>query len=72
MAAGHPEARDYPLGLLFDEAELVSERKNHDMATIALLTDLAISKQPNQMVKHQSTAKTARRFNDLIKKLTGG
>lgn len=71
MSAGHPEARDYPLGLLFEEAELVVERKNADMATFTTLADLTISKQPNQMVKASSTAKIRRRFSDILKKLAG-
>lgn len=71
MAAGHPEARDYPLGMLFEEAELVVERTNQHMATAATLADLVISKQPNQAVKPSSTAKIRRRFNDILKKLTG-
>lgn len=71
MAAGHPEARDYPLGMLFEEAELVVERNNKNMGTAATLADLVISKQPNEAVKRSSTDKIRRRFNDILKKMMG-
>ena len=43
MANGHPEARDYPVGMVWDEATLVVERQNANHATQAVLTQLAVS-----------------------------
>jgi hypothetical protein len=43
LANGHPEAYDYPLGLLWDEAALVIDRVNALEVTRATLVKLAIS-----------------------------
>jgi hypothetical protein len=41
MANGHPEARRYPLGLVFDEAAFVEERENTRIVTESVLIQLA-------------------------------
>jgi hypothetical protein len=43
LAYGHHDARAYPIGLIFDEAEIVVDRLNRDMASEAMLTMMAIS-----------------------------
>lgn len=40
---GHPDAAEYPLGLVFDEARLVEDRLNGYFATNAVLTQMAVS-----------------------------
>lgn len=37
MAEGHPQARLYPLGMLWEEMQIVVERKNSDAASEAAL-----------------------------------
>lgn len=41
MAGGHPEARHYPLGMLYDESALVEERENGRIAIESSLIQLA-------------------------------
>ena len=41
MSAGHPEAGDYPLGRLQDEAFFVAERQRQEAATSAVLLHAA-------------------------------
>lgn len=43
MDHGHPEARHYPLGVVWDEAQLVVDRLNGLEATRALLTQMAVA-----------------------------
>lgn len=41
--AGHPTAHRYPIGMVFDEAALVVERRNSDQATATALLQLAVA-----------------------------
>lgn len=68
---GHPEAAFYPLGRIYEEAELVVERQNRNIGTLGILMEAVISAQPNPVVKTASTKSMRRRFNDLIKNLMG-
>lgn len=43
MAHGHPEARHYPVPMLWQETKIVKQRVNRDHATQALLTRMAVS-----------------------------
>lgn len=43
MDHGHPEANEYPLGVVWEEAQLVIERLNGLEATRALLTQMAVA-----------------------------
>lgn len=40
-ANGHPDASDYPIGMMFDEARLVVDRQNREMATIGVVIQSA-------------------------------
>ncbi len=42
LANGHPEAMNYPLGMVSDEAELIVERQNRNLATGAILMQAAV------------------------------
>lgn len=42
LANGHPDALDYPLGMVSDEAELIVERQNRNLATGAILMQAAV------------------------------
>ncbi len=43
MASGHPDAIHYPLGQLYDEANLVVERENSRIVTEAQLAQMGVS-----------------------------
>lgn len=43
MANGHPEARFYPLGMVWEEAELVVERTNREEASRSVLMQSTIA-----------------------------
>lgn len=43
MAHGHPGAPEYPIWLVYAEAELVAERLNAEKATGAMLTQMAVA-----------------------------
>jgi hypothetical protein len=43
LANGHPEAYDYPIGLLQDETRFVSDRVNSLEVTRAILLRMAVS-----------------------------
>ena len=45
MATGHPEAGHYPLGFMWDEAAIVTERENARMIAESSLMDAVISSQ---------------------------
>ena len=59
---GHPEARRYPLPMLWKEAEIVRRRLNRDYATTAVLTQLAVAGLLSE--------KAGGAFREQIKKLT--
>lgn len=64
MANGHPDARHYPIGLVWTEAEMVTNRINNDMATTALLNQMAVSSLFSKEGGEQ--------FTKIIKELTDG
>ena len=43
MAHGHPEARHYPVPMLWQETQIVRRRVNRETANTAILTQMAIS-----------------------------
>lgn len=43
MAHGHPEARHYPVPMLWQETQIVRRRVNRDTANTAILTQMAVS-----------------------------
>lgn len=43
QAHGHPEARHYPVPMLWTETRIVRNRVNREMANTAVLTQLAVS-----------------------------
>lgn len=60
---GHPNAHNYPLGYVWDESEIVTERMNNMVATEAVLTQLAISSVLSK--------KAHKEFDKALKKLVG-
>lgn len=64
MEAGHPEAKRYPLGYLFDEVQLVEDRRNGIMVSEATLIQGAIMSV--------LSAKGGKVFAERIEKLTEG
>lgn len=65
-ANGHPDAIDYPIAMVWEEAELVVDRKNGELATIAVVIQRATSTTGMTAGKE-----TAAEFNKFIKGLTG-
>lgn len=43
MAQGHPEARRYPLPVLWQETQIVRRRLNREIANEAIFTQMAIA-----------------------------
>jgi len=66
LANGHPDAADYPLPRVFDEAEFVVERKNGEFATMAIVIQQATS-----TTGMNATPKVFAAFKKFIKGLTG-
>lgn len=62
MAQGHPEARFYPLPMLWTETRIVTERLNRELANTAVLTQMAISSVLSE--------KGGKAFQKHIRKLT--
>lgn len=60
---GHTQARDYPVGMVWDEAEIVVERVNGLEATRAIFIQLAAASVMSK--------KAAGEFSKQIKRLTG-
>ena len=63
MAHGHPEARHYPVPMLWTETRIVRRRMNKELADNSTLTQMAISAV---LSKDGRDA-----FNKNIKRLTG-
>lgn len=42
QAHGHPEARYYPIPILWTETRIVRQRVNRDLANTAILTQMAV------------------------------
>jgi hypothetical protein len=66
LANGHPAASRYPIGQVFDEAKLVVERRNGELATLGLLVQAATA-----TTSMGASKKTGEHFQDLIKGLSG-
>ncbi len=69
MAHGHSDAWLYPLGLLFEEAEIVAERVNAQICTEVSLNQMGISAIPNMSVSPAATKKIAENFAKAMKQL---
>lgn len=63
LAEGHQDARHYPIGMVWDEAKLVVERRNRAHATDAMLIQLAVGSVLSK--------KGAQEFSKQIKRLNG-
>lgn len=68
---GHPYARRYPLGLLFEEAQLVTERVNRLLGSQATLNQMAVSTVPSMGVKSDYTRTAGERFGNFVRRLMG-
>lgn len=64
MANGHPRAREYPLGMVWEEARIVVNRQTAEHASRALLYRAAISATKSK--------EGAEAFDKLIKELLDG
>lgn len=64
MANGHPDAVQYPIHKVWEEADLVTSRLNQVMATETLLLQMAVSSLFNK--------EAGREFSKIIKRLTDG
>lgn len=64
MAHGHPEARFYPVPVVWTEVGIVRTRLNREMASNAVLMQLAISSVLSE--------KAGKAFQKQVKKLSEG
>lgn len=62
LANGHPHARRYPLGMLWDESRIVVERINGVLATEAVLL--------RQAITSVFSDEGAKGFSDTVSRLT--
>jgi len=56
-------AQQYPIGMVWDEARLVVERRNREHATNAILTQLAVASILSKDGRKEFT-KTVKRLNE--------
>lgn len=73
MEAGHPDARNYTVGMLADEASIVDGRESRRLADAMDLIQRAISTQPVELSKGgiRLAKKLAKHFEDALKTLRG-
>lgn len=62
LANGHTEANGYPIAMIWDEARLVGDRLNGQMATEAVLTQMAVSSVLSK--------KAGKEFDKMIKRMS--
>lgn len=62
LAHGHPEARRYPVPMLWTETRLVRQRVNRELANSTILTQMAINSVLSE--------KAGKALTKRIKKLT--
>lgn len=67
---GHPEARDYPVSMLWEESQLVVERINGLLATEATLIQAAATTAVAAFGK-DGGKKAVKQFQKIIDRLTG-
>lgn len=69
LANGHPGAWRYPLGLVADEARLVSERQGREEALRGLIIHTAVAAAPNGLVGKDAQKALTKQFFDLVEEL---
>lgn len=63
MANGHPDAGLYPVHRIWEEVDIVVERRNHQTATESILFLMAVSAGMGSKEAHKQ-------FNEVIKDLS--
>jgi len=63
---GHPEVYAYPISRIWEEAELVVERQNRNLVSLAVIIQKATG--TTGMTASKESVKD---FNDFIKKMNG-
>lgn len=63
MANGHPDAGVYPVHRVWEEAEIVVQRWNHQTATESILLLMAVS-------AGMGSKEALKEFNEIIKDFT--
>lgn len=66
LANGHLNAWRYPLGMILDEARLVTERINREAALQARLTQAAVSAAPNGLIGADGMKKLNAAFEEIL------
>lgn len=67
---GHADARDYPIGKLLDETQIVAERRNQADGRRATLLWMALSAIPNMAAKPEGLKANHKAFLQTVKELT--
>jgi len=70
MSHGHTEAQRYPLGMVYDEANLVTERINTKIITEAELIKLAVLGILSKSARKQFS-KLIKQINVVVKPISG-
>lgn len=65
LANGHTDALEYPVGMVWEEAELVVERKNAELANLAVVMQAAMMSGSGNFGK-----KSGEHFKKLVQSLT--
>lgn len=72
MASGYGvSAWTYPLWFVLEEAETIVRRTEGDIASEALMFQMALATIPSMAVKASSTKEAGRNFNKQIQKMLG-
>ena len=70
LANGHPQAADYPLGMVRDEAEMINQRVGQHLAAEATVLQAAVGTTVMFSSK-QSAKKAWDHFAKLVNRLMG-
>ena len=72
LASGHPDAWNYPIGVLAVEARLVAQRLDVQLAQMVGLQQMMISAIPNMNVKPAATQRIGKEFVRTLKAMFNG
>jgi len=70
MDHGHPDARFYPIGMVWEEVEFVVRRVDAVLAKEVVLFQSALSTIPQQGMKSADLKKRMQGFREAVEKLT--
>lgn len=72
MEHGHADAWTYPIGWLQDEARMIRQRIDGELARKLGLLSMLLQAIPNQSVNANYTQRTAKKLQQTLKELADG